>query len=264
MAMKVTPPEANVINTVDVIEHILGKGGLIEQNKDILLKPILFNEITLDVLFQYREWFFAFVPTYEYLLTLKNPRNFYAFPAKQQIVFNSTLLDCQKENFLVSYTKNYDKVVLDYGLRPEQLRQKYLESESALFEDTDKLIVDLKKQNKKDLFIFLYYIMEHIWEAITVIWAFRDLIKESYPIATMIKRQCFGTHVTDLTSYSTSELKVYENALRKNKFDCNLWPITRISRDMEKCIYYHGFNEHGDTFNSTPDISNDENCGDDY
>lgn len=264
MAMKVTPPQANVINAVDVIEHILGKGGLIEQNKDILLKPILFNEITLDVLFQYREWFFAFVPTYEYLLTLKNPRNFYAFPAKQQIVFNSTLLDCQKENFLVSYTKNYDKVVLDYGLRPEQLRQKYLESESALFEDTDKLIVDLKKQNKKDLFIFLYYIMEHIWEAITVIWAFRDLIKESYPIATMIKRQCFGTHVTDLTSYSTSELKVYENALRKNKFDCNLWPITRISRDMEKCIYYHGFNEHGDTFNSTPDIPNDENCGDDY
>ena len=264
MAMKVTPPEANVINAVDVIEHILGKNGLIEQNKDILLKPILFNEITLDVLFQYREWFFAFVPTYEYLLTLKNPRNFYAFPAKQQIVFNSTLLDCQKENFLVSYTKNYDKVVLDYGLRPEQLRQKYLESESALFENTDKLIVDLKKQNKKDLFIFLYYIMEHIWEAITVIWAFRDLIKESYPIATMIKRQCFGTHVTDLTSYSTSELKVYENALRKNKFDCNLWPITRISRDMEKCIYYHGFNEHGDTFNSTPDIPNDENCGDDY
>lgn len=264
MAMKVTPPQANVINAVDVIEHILGKGGLIEQNKDILLKPILFNEITLDVLFQYREWFFAFVPTYEYLLTLKNPRNFYAFPAKQQIVFNSTLLDCQKENFLVSYTKNYDKVVLDYGLRPEQLRQKYLESESALFEDTDKLIMDLKKQNKKDLFIFLYYIMEHIWEAITVIWAFRDLIKESYPIATMIKRQCFGTHVTDLTSYSTSELKVYENALRKNKFDCNLWPITRISRDMEKCIYYHGFNEHGDTFNSTPDIPNDENCGDDY
>lgn len=262
--MKVTPPQANVINAVDVIEHILGKGGLIEQNKDILLKPILFNEITLDVLFQYREWFFAFVPTYEYLLTLKNPRNFYAFPAKQQIVFNSTLLDCQKENFLVSYTKNYDKVVLDYGLRPEQLRQKYLESESALFEDTDKLIVDLKKQNKKDLFIFLYYIMEHIWEAITVIWAFRDLIKESYPIATMIKRQCFSTHVTDLTSYSTSELKVYENALRKNKFDCNLWPITRISRDMEKCIYYHGFNEHGDTFNSTPDIPNDENCGDDY
>ena len=264
MAMKVTPPEANVINAVDVIEHILGKGGLIEQNKDVLFKPILFNEITLDVLFQYREWFFAFVPTYEYLLTLKNPRNFYAFPAKQQIVFNSTLLDCQKENFLVSYTKNYDKVVLDYGLRPEQLRQKYLESESALFEDTDKLIVDLKKQNKKGLFIFLYYIMEHIWEAITVIWAFRDLIKESYPIATMIKRQCFGTHVTDLTSYSTSELKVYENALRKNKFDCNLWPITRISRDMEKCIYYHGFNEHGDTFNSTPDIPNDENCGDDY
>lgn len=94
-----------------------------------------FNEITLDVLFQYREWFFAFVPTYEYLLTLKNPRNFYAFPAKQQIVFNSTLLDCQKENFLVSHTKNYDKVVLDYGLRPEQLNQKYLESESALFED---------------------------------------------------------------------------------------------------------------------------------
>lgn len=243
MAMKVTPPEANVINAVDVIEHILGKDGLIEQHKDILLKPILFNEITLDVLFQYREWFFAFVPTYEYLLTLKNPRNFYAFSAKQQIVFNSTLLDCQKENFLVSYTKNYDKVVLDYGLRPEQLHQKYLESESALFEDTDKLIVDLKKQNKKDLFIFLYYIMEHIWGAITVIWAFRDLIKESYPIATMIKRQCFGTHVTDLTSYSTSELKVYENTLRKNKFDCNLWPITRISRDMEKCIYYHGFNE---------------------
>ena len=264
MTMKVTPPEANVINAVNVIEHILGKDGLIEQHKDILLKPILFNEITLDVLFQYREWFFAFVPTYEYLLTLKNPRNFYAFPAKQQIVFNSTLLNCQKENFLVSYTKNYDKVVLDYGLRPEQLRQKYLESESALFEDTDKLIVDFKKQNKKDLFIFLYYIMEHIWEAITVIWAFRDLIKESYPIATMIKRQCFGTHVTDLTSYSTSELKVYENALRKNKFDCNLWPITRISRDMEKCIYYHGFNEHGDMFNSTPDIPNDENCGDDY
>ena len=41
-------PEANVINAVDVIEHILGKDGLIEQNKDILLKPILFNEITLE------------------------------------------------------------------------------------------------------------------------------------------------------------------------------------------------------------------------
>lgn len=264
MAMKVTPPEANVINTVDVIEHILGKGGLIEQNKDVLFKPILFNEITLDVLFQYREWFFAFVPTYEYLLTLKNPRNFYMFSTKQSIMFNSRWLDCMEENFLVSHTKNYDKVVLDYGLRPEQLNQKYLESEITLFEDTDKLIMDLKKQNKKDLFVFLYYIMEHVWGAIAVIWAFRDLIKESYPIATMIKRQCFGTHVTDLTSYSTSELKVYENALRKNKFDCNLWPITRISRDMEKCIYYHGFNEHGDTFNSTPDIPNDENCGDDY
>ena len=48
MAMKVTPPEANVINAVDVIEHILGRDGLIEQNKDILLKPILFNEITLE------------------------------------------------------------------------------------------------------------------------------------------------------------------------------------------------------------------------
>lgn len=47
MAMKVTPPEANVINAVDVVEHILGRDGLIEQNKDILLKPILFNEITL-------------------------------------------------------------------------------------------------------------------------------------------------------------------------------------------------------------------------
>lgn len=243
MAIKVTPPKANVINAVNVIEHILGKDGLIEQNKDVLFKPILFNEMTLDVLFQYREWFFAFVPTYEYLLTLKNPRNFYSFPAKQSIVFNSTLLDCQEENFLVSHTKNFDKIVLDYGLRPEQLHQKYLESGSALFEDTDKLIIDLKKQNKKDLFVFLYYIMEHVWGAITVIWAFRDLIKESYPIATMIKRQCFGTHVTDLTSYSTSELKVYENTLRKNKFDCNLWPITRISRDMEKCIYYHGFNE---------------------
>ena len=149
MAMKVTPPEANVINAVDVIEHILGKDGLIEQNKDVLLKPILFNEVTLDVLFQYREWFFAFVPIYEYLLILKNPRNFYAFSYKQQIVFNSTLLDCQKENFLVSHTKNYDKVVLDYGLRPEQLHQKHLESGITLFEDTDKLIVDLKKQNKK-------------------------------------------------------------------------------------------------------------------
>lgn len=245
MAMKVTPPEANVINAVDVIEHILGKGGLIEQNKDVLLKPILFNEVTLDVLFQYREWFFAFVPIYEYLLTLKNPRNFYAFSYKQQIVFNSTLLDCQKENFLVSHTKNYDKVVLDYGLRPEQLHQKHLESGITLFEDTDKLIVDLKKQNKKNLFVFLYYIMEDVWNAVSVIWAFRDLIKESYPIATMLNGSCFGTHVTDLTYYSTSELKVYENTLRKNKFDYNLLPITRISRDMEKCIYYHGFNEHG-------------------
>ena len=264
MAMKVTPPEANVINAVDVVEHILGRDGLIEQNKNVLLKPILFNEITLDVLFQYREWFFAFVPIYEYLLTLKNPRNFYLFPDKQSIVFNSTLLDRQKENFLVSCTKNYDKVVLDYGLRPEQLHQKFLESGSALFEDTDKLIMDLKKQNKKDLFIFLYYIMEDVWTAVSIIWAFRDLIKESYPIATMLNRSCFGTHVTDLTYYSTSELKVYESTLRKNKFDCNLLPITRISRDMEKCIYYHGFNEHGDTFNSTPDIPNDENCGDDY
>ena len=43
-----------------------------------------------------------------------------------------------------------------------------------------------------------------------------------------------------------------------------LFYITQISRDMEKCIYYHGFNEHEDTFNSTPDIPNDENCGDDY
>lgn len=47
MAMKVTPPNANVVNTVDVIEHILGRDGLIEQNKDVLLKSILFNEITL-------------------------------------------------------------------------------------------------------------------------------------------------------------------------------------------------------------------------
>ena len=53
MAMKVTPPEANVINAVDVIEHILGRDGLIEQNKDILLKPILFNEITLE---DYYSW----------------------------------------------------------------------------------------------------------------------------------------------------------------------------------------------------------------
>lgn len=90
--------------------------------------------------------------------------------------------------------------------------------------------------------------MEIIWNAVSIIWAFRDLIKESYPIATMIKGQCFGTHVTDLASYSTSELKVYENILRKNKFDCNLLPITRISRDMEKCICYHGFNEHGDDY----------------
>lgn len=48
MAMKVTPPQANIINAVDVIEHILGKGGLIEQNKDVLLKSIFFNEITLE------------------------------------------------------------------------------------------------------------------------------------------------------------------------------------------------------------------------
>lgn len=46
--MKVTPPQANIINAVDVIEHILGKGGLIEQNKDVLLKSIFFNEITLE------------------------------------------------------------------------------------------------------------------------------------------------------------------------------------------------------------------------
>ena len=248
MAMKVTPPNANVVNTVDVIEHILGRDGLIEQNKDVLLKPILFNEITLDVLFQYREWFFAFVPIYGYLLTLKNPRNFYLFPDKQSIVFNSTLLEYQEENFLVSHTKNYDKVVLDYGLRPEQLHQKYLESESALFEDTDKLIVDLKKQNKKDLFIFLYYTMESIFTAVRIIWAFRDLIKESYPIAKILNKSCFGTHVTDLVSYSTSELKVYENTLRKNKFDYNLLSITRIIRDMEKCVYYHVFNEYGDDY----------------
>lgn len=246
MAMKVTPPEANVINAVDVIEHILGRDGLIEQNKNVLFKPILFNEITLDVLFQYREWFFAFVPTYEYLLTLKSPRNFYLFPDKQRIVFNTTLLECQEENFLVSHTKNYDKIVLDYGLRPEQLHQKYLESGITLFENTDKLIMDLKKQNKKDLFVFLYYIMENVWGAITVIWAFRDLIKESYPIATMLNGRCFGTRITDLTCYSTSELKVYENSLKKNKLDYNLFLITRISRDMEKCIYYHGFNEHED------------------
>lgn len=243
MAMKVTPPEANVINAVNVIEHILGKDGLIEQNKDVLFKPILFNEITLDGLFQYREWFFAFVPTYEYLLTLRNPRNFYFYPAKQSIIFNSSLLNCQEENFLVSHTKNYDKVVLDYGLRPEQLNQKYLESEITLFEDTDKLIMNLKKQDKKDLFVFLYYIMKHVWGAITVIWAFRDLIKESHPIATMLNGRCFGTHITDLTYYSTSELKVCENSLKKNKFDYNLFYITRISRAMEKCIYYHGFNE---------------------
>lgn len=248
MAMKVTPPEANVINAVDVVEHILGRDGLIEQNKDILLKPILFNEMTLDVLFQYREWFFAFVPIYEYLLTLKNPRNFYLFPDKQPIVFNSTLLECQEENFLVSHTKNYDKVVLDCGFRPEQLNQKYLESGSALFEDTDKLIMDLKKQNKKGLFIFLYYTMESIFTAVRIIWAFRDLIKESYPIATMLNGRCFGTHITDLTYYSTSELKVCENSLKKSKFDYNLFLITRISRDMEKCIYYHGFNEHGDDY----------------
>lgn len=33
MVMKVTPPDANIINAEDVIEHILGKDGLIEQNK---------------------------------------------------------------------------------------------------------------------------------------------------------------------------------------------------------------------------------------
>ena len=90
--------------------------------------------------------------------------------------------------------------------------------------------------------------MENIWTAVSIIWAFRDLIKESYPIATMLNGSCFGTHVTDLTYYSTSELKVYENTLRKNKFDYNLLSITRISRDMEKCIYYHGFNEHEDDY----------------
>lgn len=64
----------------------------------------------------------------------------------------------------------------------------------------------------------------------------------------IILKRCFGTHITDLTYYSTSKLKVYENTLRKNKFDYNLLSITRISRDMEKCIYYHGFNEHGDDY----------------
>lgn len=249
MAMKVTPPDANVINTVDVIEHILGKGGLIEQNKDVLFKPILFNEITLDVLFQYREWFFAFVPIYEYLLTLKQPRNFYSFPTKQSIVFNSILLDCQKENFLISHTKNFDRVVLDYGLRPEQLNQKYLESGNTLFEDTDKLITSLKKQNIKSFFVFLYYIMEHIWWAVDVIWAFRDLIKEEYPIATMPNSSCFDVHVTDLTYYSTNELKLYEAVSKKDKFAHNLLPITRICREMEKCVYYHGFNEYNNDDN---------------
>jgi len=244
MAMKVTPPDANVINAVNVVEHILGRDGLIEQNKDVLFKPILFNEITLDVLFQYREWFFAFVPTYEYLLTLKNPRNFYSFPTKQSIIFNSTLLDQQEENLLVSHTKNFDKIILDYGLRPEQLQYKYLESGSTLFENADKLIISLKKQNIKSFFVLLYYVMEHIWWAVDVIWAFRDLIKEKYPIATMPKGSCFGTHVTDLTYYSTNELKLYEATSKKDKFACNLLPITRISREMEKCIYYHGFNEH--------------------
>lgn len=38
MAMKVTPPEANVINAVDVIEHILGRDGLIEQNKKCIIQ----------------------------------------------------------------------------------------------------------------------------------------------------------------------------------------------------------------------------------
>ena len=262
--MKVTPPEANVINTVNVIEHILGKDGLIEQNKDVLFKPILFNEMTFDVLFQYREWFFAFVPIYEYLLTLKNPRNFYLFPDKQQFVFNSTLLDCQEENFLVSRTKNYDKIVLDYGLRPEQLQQRYLDSGSNLFEDTDKLISSLKKQNIKSFFVFLYYIMKHIWWAVDVIWAFRDLIKEEYPIATMPNGGCFGTHVTDLTYYSTNELKLYEAISKKDKFAHNLLPITRISREMEKCIYYHGFNEQNDNFNTTLDIPNDRNYEEEY
>ena len=264
MAMKVTPPEANVINTVNVIEHILGKDGLIEQNKDVLFKPILFNEMTLDVLFQYREWFFAFVPTYEYLLTLKNPRNFYFYPAKQSIIFNSSLLDCQTENFLVSHTKNFDRVVFDYGLRPEQLNQRYLESGNTLFEDTDKLITSLKKQNIKSFFVFLYNIMEHIWWAVDVIWAFRDLIKESYPIATMPNGGCFGIHVTDLTYYSTNELKLYEAISKKDKFAHNLLPITRISREMEKCIYYHGFNEHNDNFNTTLDIPNDRNYEEEY
>lgn len=244
MAMKVTPPDANVINAVNVVEHILGRDGLIEQNKDVLFKPILFNEITLDVLFQYREWFFAFVPTYEYLLTLKNPHNFYSFPTKQSIIFNSILLDQQEENFLVSHTKKFDKIILDYGLRPEQLQYKYLESGSTLFENADKLIISLKKQNIKSFFVLLYYVMEHIWWAVDVIWAFRDLIKEKYPIATMPKGSCFGTHVTDLTYYSTNELKLYEATSKKDKFACNLLPITRISREMEKCIYYHGFNEH--------------------
>lgn len=248
MAMKVTPPEANVINTVNVIEHILGKDGLIEQNKEVLFKPILFNEMTLDVLFQYREWFFAFVPTYEYLLTLKKPRNFYSFPVKQSIVFNSTLLDCQEENFLVSHTKNFDKIVLDYGLRPEQLHQKYLESGTTLFEDTDKLISLLKKQNIKSFLVSLYCIMEHIWWSVDVIWAFRDLIKEEYPITTMPNGSCFGTHVTDLTYYSTNELKLYEAISMKDRFAHNLLPITRISRDMKKCLYYHGFNEREENY----------------
>lgn len=264
MAMKVTPPQANVINAVDVIEHILGKDGLIEQNKDVLFKPILFNEMTLDVLFQYREWFFAFIPTYKYLLTLKNPRNFYSFPVKQSIVFNSTLLDCQEENFLVSHTKNFDKIVLDYGLRPEQLHQKYLESGTTLFEDTDKLIPLLKKQNIKSFLVSLYCIMEHIWWSVDVIWAFRDLIKEEYPITTMPNGSCFGTHVTDLTYYSTNELKLYEAISMKDRFAHNLLPITRISRDMEKCLYYHGFNEHEDNFNTTPDIPNDTNYEENY
>lgn len=248
MTMKVTPPDANVINAEDVIEHILGEGGLIEQNKDVLFEPIAFNEITLEAICRCGRWLLAFVPTYEYLLTLRNPRNYYSFPTKQSVVFNNTLYEYyQEENLLITRTKNYDKIVLDYGLRPDYLRKNYLTESIEFFSDSDKLIKSFQMQNNKDFCVLLYFRMENLWWAVNVIWAFRDLIKEKHPITPLYynhKKDIFGTHVTDLTYLSSTALKDYEVASFKDKFACNLLPITRIIRETQKCLYYHGYNDN--------------------
>lgn len=252
MAMKVTPPNANIINAVDVVEHILGKDGLIEQNKDVLFEPVAFNEITLENVCRWRRYFLAFAPTYEYLLTLRNPCNFYSFPVKHSLIVNTTDLYCyQEDNFLASRTKNYDRVVFDYGLRPEYIKKIFLEEDTNFLEDTGNLIKNFKIQNTKDFCLSLYPTVEHVWWGVNVIWAFRDLIKETYPMLNPVSRRSDFTHITDITYHSMDELKHLEKISTKDKFAQNLLPLTRISREMDRCVYYHAFTGNEGNLNST-------------